>query len=118
MAPSLAGDPSAFDQLVLRWDRKIQGAIYRLMGSEEEARDLCQEASSRPIAASGASRERLGSRRGSTRSHSTCAATACGAVAAGMVSLDAMEPDAQGQILRDEGASTQDLVEARDLQQR
>jgi RNA polymerase sigma-70 factor (ECF subfamily) len=30
--------------LVIRWDRKIQGAIYRILGSEEEARDLCQEA--------------------------------------------------------------------------
>jgi len=38
-----AGDLSAFDDLVRRWDRKIQGAIYRIMGSEEEARDLCQE---------------------------------------------------------------------------
>jgi RNA polymerase sigma-70 factor (ECF subfamily) len=39
-----AGDIAAFDDLVRRWDRKIQGAIYRIMGSEEEARDLCQEA--------------------------------------------------------------------------
>ena len=38
-----AGDASVFDELLRRWDRKIQGAIYRLMGSEEEARDLCQE---------------------------------------------------------------------------
>ena len=38
------GDRSAFDTLVQRWDRKIQGAIYRVMGSDEEARDLCQEA--------------------------------------------------------------------------
>jgi RNA polymerase sigma-70 factor (ECF subfamily) len=38
-----AGDVSAFDDLLVRWDRKIQGAIYRLMGSEDEARDLCQE---------------------------------------------------------------------------
>jgi RNA polymerase sigma-70 factor (ECF subfamily) len=38
------GDSSAFDQLVSRWDRKIQGAIYRMVGSGEEARDLCQEA--------------------------------------------------------------------------
>ncbi|MBI3932595.1 MAG: RNA polymerase sigma factor [Acidobacteria bacterium] len=37
------GDVSAFDVLLLRWDRKIQGAIYRIMGSEEESRDLCQE---------------------------------------------------------------------------
>lgn len=39
-----SGDASAFDALVQRWDRKIQGAIYRVMGSDEEARDLCQEA--------------------------------------------------------------------------
>ena len=37
------GDPRAFDMLVSRWDRKIQGAIYRIMGPEEDARDLCQE---------------------------------------------------------------------------
>jgi RNA polymerase sigma-70 factor (ECF subfamily) len=37
------GDPHAFDVLVGRWDRKIQGAIYRIMGPEEDARDLSQE---------------------------------------------------------------------------
>ena len=37
------GDPHAFDVLVERWDRKIQGAIYRIMGPEEDARDLSQE---------------------------------------------------------------------------
>lgn len=37
------GDPHAFDVLVGRWDRKIQGAIYRIMGPEEDVRDLCQE---------------------------------------------------------------------------
>src|SRR3954471_8905192 len=38
------GDVSAFDQLVRRWDRKIQGVVYRLIGNHEEARDLSQEA--------------------------------------------------------------------------
>jgi RNA polymerase sigma-70 factor, ECF subfamily len=38
-----AGDLAAFDLLVFRWDRKIQAAIFRIMGTEEEARDLCQE---------------------------------------------------------------------------
>lgn len=38
------GELQAFDSLVLRWDRKIRGAIYRILGSEDEARDLCQEA--------------------------------------------------------------------------
>jgi RNA polymerase sigma-70 factor (ECF subfamily) len=37
------GDRYAFDVLVGRWDRKIQGAIYRIMGPEEDARDLSQE---------------------------------------------------------------------------
>jgi RNA polymerase sigma-70 factor, ECF subfamily len=37
------GEGSAFDVLVRRWDRRIQGLIYRVVGGEEEARDLCQE---------------------------------------------------------------------------
>jgi RNA polymerase sigma-70 factor (ECF subfamily) len=39
-----SGDVSAFDLLVERWERKIRGAIYRILGSDEDARDLCQEA--------------------------------------------------------------------------
>jgi RNA polymerase sigma-70 factor (ECF subfamily) len=38
------GDSSAFDLLVDRWDRKIQGAIYRILGPGEDVRDLSQEA--------------------------------------------------------------------------
>jgi len=38
------GDTSAFDVLVGRWDRKIQGAIYRILGPGEDVRDLSQEA--------------------------------------------------------------------------
>jgi len=38
-----AGDVAAFDTLVSRWDRKIQGVIFRLLGNHEEARDLSQE---------------------------------------------------------------------------
>jgi RNA polymerase sigma-70 factor (ECF subfamily) len=37
------GDFAAFDELVRRWERKIHGAIYRVVGSEEEARDVGQE---------------------------------------------------------------------------
>jgi RNA polymerase sigma-70 factor (ECF subfamily) len=37
------GDSSAFDALVQRWERKIQGAVYRIMGPGEDARDLTQE---------------------------------------------------------------------------
>lgn len=40
----LAGDGAAFGVLVGRWERKIHGAIYRILGSEDEARDLAQEA--------------------------------------------------------------------------
>jgi len=37
------GDASAFDVLVRRWERKIRGAIYRIIGSDDEALDICQE---------------------------------------------------------------------------
>ena len=40
----LAGEVAAFDVLVARWQRKIRGAVYRVVGSEEEAQDICQEA--------------------------------------------------------------------------
>jgi RNA polymerase sigma-70 factor (ECF subfamily) len=39
-----AGELSAFDELVRRWDRRIQGAAYRILGSEDESRDVAQEA--------------------------------------------------------------------------
>jgi RNA polymerase sigma-70 factor (ECF subfamily) len=118
VASSLAGDSSAFDLLVLRWDRKIQGAIYRLMGSEEEVRDLCQEAFLKAYRG-------LGGFKGEARFSSWLYQIALNLCRDRMrrrrgrviVSLDALEADAQAQILRDE-ASTQDLVEARDLQQR
>jgi RNA polymerase sigma-70 factor (ECF subfamily) len=38
------GDTSAFDLLVVRWDRRLRAALYRLVGSHDEARDLTQEA--------------------------------------------------------------------------
>jgi RNA polymerase sigma-70 factor, ECF subfamily len=37
------GERSAFDALVQRWERRIQGAIYRLVGPGEDVRDLSQE---------------------------------------------------------------------------
>ena len=40
----LAGEVAAFDILVDRWQRKIRGAVYRVVRSEEEAQDICQEA--------------------------------------------------------------------------
>ena len=39
-----SGDTSAFGVLVERWERKIKGAIYRVLGSDSEASDLAQEA--------------------------------------------------------------------------
>jgi RNA polymerase sigma-70 factor (ECF subfamily) len=39
-----AGEASAFDVLVARWEDKLRGAAYRFLGSEEEARDVAQEA--------------------------------------------------------------------------
>jgi RNA polymerase sigma-70 factor, ECF subfamily len=38
-----AGDTAAFDALVNRWDRKIQGVVFRVVGADEDARDVCQE---------------------------------------------------------------------------
>ncbi len=38
------GESSAFDLLVARWEDKIRGAAYRILGSEDEARDAAQEA--------------------------------------------------------------------------
>jgi RNA polymerase sigma-70 factor (ECF subfamily) len=40
----LDGDISAFDLLVERWERKIRGAVFRMVGSDDEARDVTQEA--------------------------------------------------------------------------
>jgi len=38
------GETSAFDVLVGRWEDRIRGAAWRVLGSEEEARDVAQEA--------------------------------------------------------------------------
>jgi RNA polymerase sigma-70 factor (ECF subfamily) len=40
----LSGEASAFDVLVARWEDKIRGAAIRILGSDEEARDVAQEA--------------------------------------------------------------------------
>ena len=39
-----AGEASAFDVLVGRWEDRIRGACWRVLGSEDEARDVAQEA--------------------------------------------------------------------------
>ena len=49
-----AGEASAFDVLVARWEDRIRGAAYRFLGSDEEARDVAQEAFLRAYQAIGA----------------------------------------------------------------
>ena len=108
------GDLAAFDVLVYRWDRKIQAAIYRIMGTEEEARDICQEAFLRAYRALGSfkrearfsswvyqialnlCRDRMRRNRGRT-----------------VVSLDELEEAGNG--LMQKGPNPLDLVEAGDV---
>jgi len=40
---SVGGDADSFNQLVLRWERPIYALAYRVIGREEDARDVCQE---------------------------------------------------------------------------
>jgi RNA polymerase sigma-70 factor (ECF subfamily) len=109
------GDLSAFDTLVHRWERKIQGAVFRIMGSGEDARDLAQETFLRayrglPTFKSEARfsswlyqialnlcRDRLRQRRGKT-----------------LLSLQDLDPATAARIERTE-STAQDLVEARDM---
>ena len=109
------GDAAAFEELVSRWDRKIHGAIYRVVGGDEDARDLCQEAFLKAYRGLGTfkrearfsswlyqiainvCRDRLRRRRGKTA-----------------VSLDKMEEE-PGRSLRTSAPSPLELVEARDV---
>ena len=43
VALSQGGDLDSFNQLVLRWERPIYALAYRVIGREEEARDVAQE---------------------------------------------------------------------------
>jgi len=108
------GDASAFDVLVRRWERKIRGAIYRIMRSDDDALDLCQETFLKAYRGLGSfkqearfsswlyqialnlCRDRLRRRRGKT-----------------WVSLDGLD-EASG-APRHTGPSALDLIEARDL---
>ena len=40
---SMGGDLDSFNQLVLRWERPIYALAYRVIGREEDARDVAQE---------------------------------------------------------------------------
>src|SRR5512134_3901536 len=43
VARSMGGDLDSFNQLVLRWERPIYALAYRVIGREEDARDVTQE---------------------------------------------------------------------------
>jgi RNA polymerase sigma-70 factor (ECF subfamily) len=43
IALSTAGDTESFNTLVARWERPIYALAYRVLGREEDARDICQE---------------------------------------------------------------------------
>ena len=43
VALSMGGDVESFNQLVLRWERPIYALAYRVIGREDEARDVVQE---------------------------------------------------------------------------
>ena len=44
VARSRGGDTESFNQLILRWERPIYALAYRVIGREDDARDVCQEA--------------------------------------------------------------------------
>ena len=43
VASATAGDLESFNQLVVRWERPIYALAYRVIGREEDARDVAQE---------------------------------------------------------------------------
>ena len=43
VARARGGDVESFNQLILRWERPIYALAYRVIGREEDARDVCQE---------------------------------------------------------------------------
>jgi RNA polymerase sigma-70 factor (ECF subfamily) len=109
------GDVAAFDTLVHRWERKIQGAIYRLLRSDDEARDVCQEAFLKAFRG-------LGGFRGEARFSSWLYQIALNLCRDRMrrrktrawVSLDELGENAP----TDHGAGMLELVETRDLSRR
>src|SRR5262247_3986590 len=43
VARSIRGDAESFNELITRWERPIYALAYRVIGREEDARDVCQE---------------------------------------------------------------------------
>jgi RNA polymerase sigma-70 factor (ECF subfamily) len=44
VARAQGGDIDSFNQLIVRWERPIYALAYRVIGKEEDARDVCQDA--------------------------------------------------------------------------
>ena len=44
VARAQGGDLESFNQLIVRWERPIYALAYRVIGREEDARDVCQDA--------------------------------------------------------------------------
>ncbi len=44
VARSRVGDVESFNELILRWERPIFALAFRVIGREDDARDVCQEA--------------------------------------------------------------------------
>ena len=44
VARAQGGDIESFNQLIVRWERPIYALAYRVIGKEEDARDVCQDA--------------------------------------------------------------------------
>jgi RNA polymerase sigma-70 factor, ECF subfamily len=43
IARAMSGDEDSFNLLVRRWERPIYALAYRIIGREDDARDVCQE---------------------------------------------------------------------------
>lgn len=43
VARAVSGDADSFNELILRWERPIYALAYRVIGRQEDARDVCQE---------------------------------------------------------------------------
>jgi RNA polymerase sigma-70 factor (ECF subfamily) len=44
VARAQGGDVESFNQLIVRWERPIYALAYRVIGKEDDARDVCQDA--------------------------------------------------------------------------
>src|ERR671925_1100829 len=44
VARAQGGDLESFNELIVRWERPIYALAYRVIGKEEDARDVCQDA--------------------------------------------------------------------------